>query len=61
MLELLKQGDTIEVHYTDEEPGCDVHHDAYGTILWADDKVKVALDFTENERPEHWDEEDEDE
>lgn len=50
---LKKTGEVVEVNYSEDESGCQVFQDAYGSITWNEVSkgLSVNLEFTEHDRP----------
>lgn len=48
----LAKGDRIEVSFSEDERGCELFQDGYGTIEYHDGKIVVSLDFDEHDRPD---------
>ncbi len=68
VLELLKQGETIDVDWSEEESGCDVYGDGCGRIQYIEStgKVDFSYDFTDDDEARqrdqaNWDDEEDEE
>lgn len=51
---LKKTGEPIAVSYSEDEPGCQVFQDGYGSIAWnkVTKNISVSLDFEEHDQPD---------
>lgn len=52
VLKLLKAGETIQVSWSEDEPGCEVYVDGAGNIEYHKGNVQVSIDYEEHDRPD---------
>lgn len=50
--DLLKAGETIEIGWSEDEPGCEVFADGMATISWHDDHIVASIDYVDHDRPD---------